>query len=59
MASTAPSTSIQIDSFVGEPLNVRDTSELNECEALNPKMRRIIPPTDNANPIAVFMSYFS
>ncbi|MDB6125239.1 MAG: hypothetical protein JWQ71_4232 [Pedosphaera sp.] len=58
MAATTPPTIIQTALFVGEPVNVRETSELKECEACNPKINKTIPPTNNANPIALFMVPF-
>ncbi len=55
--NTAPVTNIQMDRSVGEPVNVRDTSEVKECEALKPKTSKMMPPTNRARAIAVFMTF--
>jgi len=49
-----PPMSIQVVLFVGEPVNVRETSELNELFELIPKTIRTIPTANKAtaNPIA-------
>lgn len=42
---------------VGAPVKNRETSELKESEALTPKMINTIPPTSNAIPSGLFISF--
>jgi len=40
---------------VGDPVKKRDTSELNDSEALKPQMVNKIPTTNNAAEIPLFI----
>jgi hypothetical protein len=55
MPSAIPPINIQTALSVGEPVKNRDTSELNEFVALAPNIARIIPPTNNAINMGLFM----
>jgi hypothetical protein len=45
----------QIDRSVGFPVNVREMSELSECDSLKPKINSTIPRAKTANPMILFM----
>jgi hypothetical protein len=54
-AATAPPTSIKIALLVGAPVKTRETSELKESLALNPKTISMMPPTSSAMEMALFI----
>src|SRR5206468_1626455 len=54
--ATAPPIISHMALSVGEPVKVRETSELNEWFAWSPKNKRIIPPASRATEIALFIS---
>ena len=56
MATTMPPISNQTALSVGDPVNNRDTSELNDSETLTPQMIDKIPPTNNATEMPLFIS---
>jgi hypothetical protein len=51
MADAQPPTNSHNVLFVGDPVNARETPELNESEALNPMQIKMIPTTNSAIPI--------
>jgi hypothetical protein len=53
--TTPPTTTIQIDLSVAEPVKNREMSELVESYALMPMIRRMMPPARIANEIALVM----
>ncbi len=55
MPTTAPPISSHTDLSVGEPVNARETSELNECDACKPKNNIMTPPTSSAMDTALFI----
>jgi hypothetical protein len=57
--ATAPPTTIQMALSVGEPLKNFDTSEVKDVEALMPKASRIMPPTNSAIAIGLFIEAIS
>lgn len=58
MEAQIPPMIIQMDLSVGVPEKKRETSELKESEALNPKIIRTTPPATNAIPSALFIIIF-
>jgi hypothetical protein len=56
MTATAPPPISHIEWSVGFPVKVRETSELNECDSLNPKMSRITPNAMMAIPMMLFIT---
>jgi hypothetical protein len=54
-AATPPPISSHIDLSVGEPVNARETSELKEFDAWNPKTSIATPATSNATDRALFI----
>jgi len=52
LAEARPPIRSQIALLVGDPVKNRETSELNESDALNPKMISTIPTTNSAMPRA-------
>jgi hypothetical protein len=44
-----------MDLSVGLPVKKRETSEPKECEALNPKINKMMPAANKAKPTILFM----
>lgn len=55
--ATAPPMISHMDLSVGLPVNVRETSELKECEALKPKINSTTPRASIAKPVILFMVF--
>ena len=55
IAAAIPPTSSKTVLSVGEPVNARDTSELNDSEALIPQPIKTMPTTNNATEILLFI----
>lgn len=58
MAAAIPPTSSKMVLSAGEPVNARDTSELNDPEALIPQKINTIPTTNNATEMLLFIYTF-
>ncbi len=56
MAAAIPGTSSQTALSEGEPVNIRDISELKESMALTPQTINIIPATNSATDMILFIS---
>lgn len=56
VVATIPATSSQIAFFVGEPVKNRETSEVNDSEALTPHIIKTIPATSSATERPLFMA---
>src|SRR6266850_1061993 len=57
ITAAAPPTRNQIDRSVGLPVNVRETSELNEWDSLNPKINSTTPKASIASPMMLFIDH--
>jgi hypothetical protein len=56
-AAIPPATSIHTERSVGELVKTRLTSELKDCDSLNPSTNRMMPPTSNAIPKGLFINW--
>jgi len=56
MVAGIPETSNQIAFFVGAPVKNRETSEINDSEALTPHMIKMIPAASSATESPLFIA---
>ena len=58
MAAAIPPSNRKMVLSVGEPVNARDTSELNDSEAVIPQLINTIPTTKSATDRLLFIMNF-